>query len=91
LPHSGKIVPTLTKAYANAGAQACARTTQKLFPSPSHRKKKVVACRKHFIISKPAHAPPQKTRIVRFQTARQIHENIRNSASSLYWWPVQDP
>ena len=30
-------------------------------------------------------------RLVRFQIARKIHhENIRNSASSLYWWSVQD-
>ena len=54
-------------------------------------KKKVVACRKILFFQNQTHVPPQKTRVVRFQTARKILENIRNSASNLYWWSVQDP
>jgi len=29
--------------------------------------------------------------VVRFQTERKIHQNVRNSASNFYWWSVQDP
>jgi len=61
LPHSGKYVPPITKAYANVlGAQARVWTTQKLFPGSSHPKKKVVACRKIFIISKPNTTPSKE-------------------------------
>jgi len=53
--------------------------------------KKVVACRKIFIISKPNTSPLQKTQVVQFQTARKMHENIRNSTSNFYWCSEKDP
>jgi len=63
LPSSGKFVPPTTKAYAKVlGAQTRVSTIQKVFPNSSHHKKKVVACRKMFIISKPktSPSPPKK-------------------------------
>jgi len=45
-----------------------------------------------FYYFKIKHMPlPKKIHLVRFKTARKIHENIQNSVSSLYWWSVQDP
>ena len=41
--------------------------------------KKHVACRKKFIISKTKTYHSQKTRVVRFEPTRKIHENISNS------------
>jgi len=35
--------------------------------------------------------PLPKNEGSKFQTARKIHKNIRNSASNLYWLSVQDP
>jgi len=92
LPHSGKFVPPTTKAYPNVlGAQARVWTTQERFPNSFYPfKKKVVACRKILIIARPNTTPLQKTRVVQLQREQKIHENIRNSASNLYWRSVKD-
>ena len=53
-------------------------------------KRKLVALRKNFKKTK-NYSPPENTGVVRFQTTRKTHDNIQNSASSLYLCFLQDP
>ena len=49
MPHSGKIVPTITEAYANVvGAQARVGATQKLFPSSTEKKESCCMSKKFY-------------------------------------------
>jgi len=93
LPHSGKIVPNITKGYRNvlSVTGVCLNNSETIPKLISPHKRKLLHVGKISIFPNPAYVPPQKTRVVRFQTEQKIHENIRNSPSSLYCWSVKDP